>query len=63
MRRQRSEFGAGELAGICGIGHLEGISQRESPTSFVETAHGSLVGRWAAQVQDETRLRLIQERE
>lgn len=39
MRRQRSEFGAGELACICGIGHEEGTVQRESPRSLLEVAH------------------------
>lgn len=37
--RQRSEFGAGELACICWTGQQEGTSQEEGPTSLVQTAH------------------------
>lgn len=39
MRGQRSEFGAGELTGICWIGHLEGTVQREGPRSLLRIAH------------------------
>lgn len=42
MRGQRSEFGAGELASICWIGHLEGTVQREGPRSLLRIAHESV---------------------
>lgn len=37
--RQRSEFGAGELAYICWTGHQEGTSQEEGSTSLVQIAY------------------------
>lgn len=39
MRGQISEFGAGELASICWIGHLEITVQRKRPRSLLRIAH------------------------
>lgn len=54
MRRQSSEFGAGELAGFCKMVNQEETSQIRGPGGLVEIAHEFLVGGWVTQVQDET---------